>query len=1079
MVPCPFCWGEFVRSRRSRTALLCIHAALSAAFLFSASPASAQGLGAGPDPGTIRLKAGSFDPVAAPPSVAAALRIGAYEPGVRGGYLVQFDGPISEVQRAALEGVGAAIKGYVPMMALEVVMTPQVRAKVAQLDGVRWVGVYQPAWKLHPGLEDAMALKNPGEKVLLQVSLFAGEDEPGLGALRRLGANLQKVDRGRSFIMATVEVPAGRLNALAHIPTVRYVEKSYELMALDDRARIRSGMAAIANDTFSAGIDPSLDGNDEGSGFQVKYGHMDTGIYLAHSDFNTASITMEPGADSSDTDNGHGTHTSGSIVGDGGQSAGVPEGAPPVGGGSLGPNQWRGMTPQAALHHISFDNNYTDRQMFERQSEEGAHISSNSWGWSSGGSSIADYNSNAAVWDEGVWDADNDVAGQQPLTVVFSAGNDGGWNSPYNGCVSNGADNIGSPGTAKNVITVGNNETDRGAGGACGAYSALGDNVEEMNASSSRGPVDPDGSGQGLFKPDVTNIGGYWVSSVEALGTASACSAQTVNPDCPNDCSDTGPSYAYQNGTSMSAPLTAGFAGVVLQDLVVNRGVASPRPSLIKGLLINGARDLTPSGCNYTYDVTQSVVHEGWGFVQAENTMYGPGGSPGSRNIEFENEDTANAVGTGGSYARQITVSSGAPLKISLVWTDYPAAAGSGSPLVVNDLDLEVSGPDGTFLGNNFSGNWSTTGGNADRYNVVENVYIQNPTGGTYTVTVKGFQVSQDQEPSKAGVNQDFSLVWSGTLAVCTPTCGDGTAECGEVCDGADLGGESCQSQGFDTGTLACNGSCDGFDTSSCADFVCGNGVREGSEECDGGDIGSATCSGQGCSGGTPGCFGDCTLDYGSCSGCPTCNNDGTCDSGEDCNNCANDCISGATPGASCGNGICETADGEDCISCAADCNGVQSGRPSNRYCCGNGGTNPVGCGSSQCDSGGNTCTTTPSNPTSYCCGDTVCEGAEDSSSCAVDCGAPAFCGDGTCDPGEDPCSCSADCGTPPESEFALCADGSDNDCDLSTDCDDSDCSTDAACQACTLAQLGDSCDVDGDCCSNKCKGKAGSKTCK
>ena len=42
------------------------------------------------------------------------------------------------------------------------------------------------------------------------------------------------------------------------------------------------------------------------------------------------------------------------------------------------------------------------------------------------------------------------------------------------------------------------------------------------------------------------------------------------------------------------------------------------------------------------------------------------------------------------------------------------AAAGSGSPLVVNDLDLVVSGPDGTFLGNNFSGNWSTTGGSAD-----------------------------------------------------------------------------------------------------------------------------------------------------------------------------------------------------------------------------------------------------------------------------------------------------------------------------------------------------------------------------
>ena len=89
---------------------------------------------------------------------------------------------------------------------------------------------------------------------------------------------------------------------------------------------------------------------------------------------------------------------------------------------------------------------------------------------------------------------------------------------------------------------------------------------------------------------------------------------------------------------------------------------------------------------------------------------------------------------------------------MTLVWTDFPASSGAGSPLVVNDLDLEVTGPDGIFLGNNFTGNFSVTGGTPDRYNVVENVYIQNPTGGTYTVTVRGFQVPQEQELDKAGI---------------------------------------------------------------------------------------------------------------------------------------------------------------------------------------------------------------------------------------------------------------------------------------------------------------------------------------
>lgn len=45
--------------------------------------------------------------------------------------------------------------------------------------------------------------------------------------------------------------------------------------------------------------------------------------------------------------------------------------------------------------------------------------------------------------------------------------------------------------------------------------------------------------------------------------------------------------------------------------------------------------------------------------------------------------------------------------------------------------------------------------------------------------------------------------------------CGNGTREGAEVCDGADLGGATCASQGQGTGTLACNSSCQ-FDYSGC-----------------------------------------------------------------------------------------------------------------------------------------------------------------------------------------------------------------------------------------------------------------------
>ena len=57
---------------------------------------------------------------------------------------------------------------------------------------------------------------------------------------------------------------------------------------------------------------------------------------------------------------------------------------------------------------------------------------------------------------------------------------------------------------------------------------------------------------------------------------------------------------------------------------------------------------------------------------------------------------------------------------------------------------------------------------------------------------------------------------------LCTPAvtgtgfCGNGTIDAGEQCDGANLGGATCQSVGFGSGTLACGPGCT-FDTSGCS----------------------------------------------------------------------------------------------------------------------------------------------------------------------------------------------------------------------------------------------------------------------
>lgn len=46
--------------------------------------------------------------------------------------------------------------------------------------------------------------------------------------------------------------------------------------------------------------------------------------------------------------------------------------------------------------------------------------------------------------------------------------------------------------------------------------------------------------------------------------------------------------------------------------------------------------------------------------------------------------------------------------------------------------------------------------------------------------------------------------------------CGNNLVESPELCDGTDLAGQNCISQGFMGGTLACLADCSGFDTTSC-----------------------------------------------------------------------------------------------------------------------------------------------------------------------------------------------------------------------------------------------------------------------
>lgn len=109
--------------------------------------------------------------------------------------------------------------------------------------------------------------------------------------------------------------------------------------------------------------------------------------------------------------------------------------------------------------------------------------------------------------------------------------------------------------------------------------------------------------------------------------------------------------------------------------------------------------------------------------------------------------------------------------------------------------------------------------------------------------------------------------------------CGNGQIEGAEECDSGDLGGKTCQSEGFGGGGLTCTANCT-LDTSNCD--ACGNGMVDAGEECDGRDLGeSSNCAdlSLGNADEPLGCTEDCTYDFSQCSGC----GDGTVTAPEQC----------------------------------------------------------------------------------------------------------------------------------------------------------------------------------------------------
>ncbi len=685
-------------------------------------------------------------------------------------WLIQFAGAIQPEWYAALQQTGVQIIGPVPQSAYLVYGTSEQLARLAQLATsepyIQWYGPFRGQDRIFPTLQN-----NQTSHVIIQLI----DDPPANAAtFALLGiTDSNKLQHAQQYINLEVELPAGTLSKVASRPDVISIQP-YETPERHDESQDQivagnisgnspnpgdylawlasKGFTQAQFDTSGFVVDVADSGIDNGTTLPNHFALYPNGIIGSTSRVAYSRLIGTPTGPTSTLEglDGHGTLNAHIIAGD------VPSGPPYNAFPHADANGFRyglGVAPFVRVGaSVIFDNgasnDYTNPDFEDLMSlayQDGARISSNSWGSASSGIYTAD----AQRYDALVRDAQPSNAivalpGNQEMVTIFSAGNYG----PF-------SRSLGSPGTAKNVMTVGASEGVRAIGGSdrCNHPDSDADSLNDMASFSSRGPTT-----DGRVKPDLvapgTHItGGVWQDPNPSANGSSSFNGSGICGGLGESFFPSGQQwYSASSGTSHSAPAVAGAAALLRQDFI-NHRLRPPSPAMTKAILMNNARYLTGTDANDTLP----SFSQGMGLLDLGRTF---DATPRLLRDQ-EPVNTFSASGQQCIFVGSI-VDPTQPLRITLAWTDAPGTTIGAA--YVNNLDLRATIGGITYLGNVFSGAYSIASGASDAQNNVESIILPAglPAGTAIVISITATNLTGDGIPNQGGpLDQDFALVVS------------------------------------------------------------------------------------------------------------------------------------------------------------------------------------------------------------------------------------------------------------------------------------------------------------------------------